>query len=95
MSRRASYDATTAPRWRPRHNELTHFAITERLGPDPDEEPRGPVNRCRLCSAEGAGMILHPDPETGDCRRLICGTCQGAANARRAGISPREEGHQQ
>lgn len=89
-ARRASHDATTAPRWRPKHNELTHFAITERQGPDPDEEPSGPVNRCRLCAAEGVGMILHPDPESGDCRRQICGTCQGAANARRAGISPRE-----
>lgn len=79
---RDSYEATTQPRRRVRLDGPSHFAIVEREGADPDEEPRGPVNRCRNCSAEGVGMILHADPFSSDPRRCICGKCQGEANAR-------------
>lgn len=89
MSAAARYAATSAPRQR-RENALAHFAIVERPGADPyqDEQP----HTCRHCGA--ATAILHPDPESNDCRRTICGHCQGEANARRAGISPREEENQ-
>ena len=89
---RESYETTSAPRRRVNYDGPSHFAIVEREGQDPHAEPIGSVNRCRRCPAEGIGMIMHPDPDTTDPRRVVCGTCQGEANARKCGIGPRKDG---
>lgn len=106
--RQESYDATTSTRRRRRDvpSEWTVIEIDELRElrrsaggtgfdtPTAQEiaEPLRSVNRCRLCPAEGVGMLLHADPDNSDPRRCICGGCQGAANARRAGIEPRNGG---
>ena len=87
-----SYETTTGPRRRANYDGPSHFAIIEREGQDPDDAPSRSVNRCRRCPAESAGMILHPDPESSDPLRTICGTCQGEANARRCGIQTNRDG---
>jgi hypothetical protein len=90
MSRDDGYEITTQPR-RPRLDGLSHFAIVERDGTDPDAAPAGRVNRCQSCHVEGVSMILHADPDSSDPRRCICGKCQGEANLRRCGLQPRNE----
>jgi Zn finger protein HypA/HybF involved in hydrogenase expression len=63
----------------------------EREGAEQDVEPTEAANRCRRCSSEGprSGFILHPDPSGSDGRRVLCGDCQGRANAVRNGMVPR------
>jgi hypothetical protein len=75
-----------------RENALTHWAITERDGREPDEQLSDvkSMRRCQTCNAEGVMLILHPDPQRSDPRRCICGDCQGRINATRAGMAPRE-----
>lgn len=87
---RDGYEITTQSR-RPCFDGLSHFAIIERDGPDPDADPVGRVNRCQNCSTEGVSMILHADPDNNDPRRCVCGKCQGEANLRRMGIRARGE----
>lgn len=80
--RRDGYEATTQPR-RQRFDGLTHFAIVEREGPGPEEQPTGAINTCKKCGTFGNGLILHQDPDTYEVQRVVCGKCQGDANARR------------
>jgi hypothetical protein len=70
-------------RRRPARDAITHWAIVEREGRDPEQEPLTGrrMNRCQRCHSEGDSMILHADPYTTDPRRVVCGTCQGKANA--------------
>jgi hypothetical protein len=92
---RDGFDASAPRRRRAPADALSHFAIVEREGKDPDHEPARdprPVNSCRRCPAEGVGMMLHQDPDDENSPyRTVCGNCQGAANLRRYGIQPRSE----
>jgi hypothetical protein len=81
MSRDDGYEVTTQPRRRNPYG-VSHFAIVEREGEDPDRPPPTSVNTCRDCRAEGPSMVLHADPDNNDPRRVICGKCQGEANLR-------------
>lgn len=81
MSDREGSEVTTEPR--SRYKAPTHFAIVEREGPDPNEAPPSAINTCRKCGLSGSGLILHQDPDTDEVKRVVCGKCQGDANARR------------
>lgn len=46
--------------------------------------------RCRVCGADGVLLFQDPDRPT-DCRRTVCGTCQGRANRRILGWPSKEQ----
>lgn len=77
----------TAPRRRGKPDALTHYAIVERPGAAPTSELPGLATRCRQCGT--AGVVLHQDPTRNDVDRVLCGRCQGLANADRMGLGPR------
>lgn len=100
---RESYETTTAPRRRradgpARFTLLDRAELCESCSPPaghPQEGDGSQVSSARTCRHCGEpAPILHPDPDGSDGRRVICGSCQGAANLRRSGAGAAPEGAQ-
>jgi hypothetical protein len=77
------YQETLAPRSRkPRGDRAGRWVVEFREGA---EEPAAPAATptCRVCGPVPAGTILHSHGD--DCRRNVCGPCQGKLNRQRMG----------
>lgn len=70
-----------------RGDKAGRFKIVYVEGDAPDSELPGLATRCRQCGT--AGVVLHQDPTRNDVDRVLCGRCQGLANADRMGLGPR------